>query len=159
MSLSLSKREPKGLEFKCIIEKDCPKIVENDQKRLVQILTNLLSNAIKFTHNGGVTVKVGPAIATSGGHGYSIKIIDTGIGISSEDYESIFESFRQVDGSTTRTFGGAGMGLTICLKLIRMMLGSISIESELGKGSVFNVILPSSVTTPTTLPASRVFSD
>ncbi|MEI7554086.1 GAF domain-containing protein [Candidatus Chlorohelix sp.] len=149
----------KGLEFKCIVEKDCPKIVENDQKRLVQILTNLLANAIKFTHNGRITVEVAPAIAPSGGPGYSIKITDTGIGISSEDYESIFESFRQVDGSTTRTFGGAGMGLTICLKLIRMMLGSISVESELGKGSSFIVTLPSSVTTPTTLPVSRVFSD
>jgi signal transduction histidine kinase len=135
----------KNLTFSCIIAADTPKMVENDQKRVNQILTNLISNAVKFTHSGEVIVEVSPSLALGRVPGFMVQVKDTGIGISTEDYEHIFESFRQVDGSTTRMFGGAGMGLTICLKLVRMMHGSIQVSSEVGKGSIFTVILPTQV--------------
>jgi signal transduction histidine kinase len=134
--------EAKGLKYECVVAPNTPKMVFNDQKRLGQVLNNLLSNAIKFTHHGDVTIEISPANTQKGAPGYQIKVSDTGIGISSEDYDSIFESFRQVDGSTTRTFGGAGMGLTICLKLVRMMQGTIRVESQVAQGSVFTVVLP-----------------
>ncbi len=134
-----------GLAFSCEIDPNLPRIVENDSRRLRQIITNLLANALKFTQKGEVSMKTVPTTTKSGQPGYKIMVKDTGIGIAKEDYDHIFESFRQVDGSTTRMFGGAGMGLTICLKLISMMQGNIEVESEVGKGSTFTVTLPSIV--------------
>lgn len=134
-----------GLTFSCEIDPALPRIVENDSRRLSQILTNLLSNALKFTQKGQITVKALPATTANGQTGYKIMVRDTGIGIAKENFEHIFESFRQVDGSTTRMFGGAGMGLTICLKLVSMMRGSIEVESEVGKGSTFTITLPAVV--------------
>ena len=109
-----------------------------DELRLRQIITNLVSNAVKFTESGTVLVEVG---CSDEQHAY-IKVVDTGIGIAKDDLGTIFEQFRQVDGSSTRRAGGTGLGLTITRHLIHLHSGEIFVESELGKGSTFWFTLP-----------------
>jgi signal transduction histidine kinase/DNA-binding response OmpR family regulator/HAMP domain-containing protein len=132
-----------------------PESIPTDPQRLQQILNNLLSNAFKFTERGRVEFITEPA-----GSGWSpaneqlnraplviaFKVTDTGIGIPLEKQQSIFESFAQVDGSTSRKFGGTGLGLSICRELTRLLGGEIRLESEVGVGSTFTVYLP--VVTP-----------
>ncbi len=110
-----------------------------DPARLRQIVTNLVSNALKFTEQGSVTVvlDVDPAAET-----FTIEVRDTGIGIAEKDLPHIFEEFRQVDGSATRKYGGTGLGLSIAKKNALLLDGTIEVESEVGKGSVFRVRLP-----------------
>ncbi|AEP11316.1 hybrid sensor histidine kinase/response regulator [Chloracidobacterium thermophilum] len=110
-----------------------------DPARLRQIVTNLVSNALKFTEQGSVTVvlDVDPAAET-----FTIEVRDTGIGIAEKDLPHIFEEFRQVDGSATRKYGGTGLGLSIARKNVLLLDGTIEVESEVGKGSVFRVRLP-----------------
>jgi CheY-like chemotaxis protein len=102
-------------------------------------LLNLLSNAVKFTDHGEVKLTV----SCVGGHSDCIQMVvsDTGVGIPVERQSSIFDAFTQADGSTTRRFGGTGLGLTICRELAHLMNGSIELQSEMGKGSVFSVKL------------------
>ncbi|MEM9200482.1 MAG: ATP-binding protein [Actinomycetota bacterium] len=113
----------------------CPSHIETDEVRLRQILSNLLSNAVKFTTSGGVTVEVRweaepePML--------QVAVTDTGIGIPADDHQRLFEPFSQVDASTTRRFGGTGLGLVICRQLCEMLGGWISVDSELGSGSTF----------------------
>jgi PAS domain S-box-containing protein len=114
-----------------------PEEVSTDPHRLDQILLNLIGNAIKFTNEGDVTVKV----ERHGDH-LEISVSDTGIGISKDKLKEIFESFRQVDSSSTRRHGGVGLGLAISKGLTELMGGSISAHSELGRGSVFSFTLP-----------------
>ncbi|MGF1504515.1 MAG: GAF domain-containing protein [Anaerolineae bacterium] len=109
-----------------------------DEQRFKQILINLLSNAIKFTEEGSITVRVQPA----GEDVLQVNVIDTGIGISPEDKAIIFDEFRQVDGSSTRQYEGTGLGLAISRKLIEMMGGRIWVESALGEGSSFYLLIP-----------------
>ncbi|MDE2440402.1 MAG: PAS domain-containing protein [Betaproteobacteria bacterium] len=122
---------------------DFPPTCLGDSLRLRQILLNLLSNAIKFTERGSVTLE-----AKQVGEQIILRIIDTGIGIPSEQSNSIFNPFEQGDSSMTRRFGGTGLGLAITSRLIDLMGGSISVDSTLGRGSCFEVRLPY-------LPASR----
>ncbi len=134
-SLFESQAGSKGLILTCI----CPDrriFVHSDQVRIRQIVSNLVSNAIKFTHVG--SVELGYEVTPNG---IQMWVSDTGIGIPEEGQERIFESFTQVDGSTTRKFGGTGLGLTIAKKLAQRMGGDISVESEVGKGSRFQVDL------------------
>lgn len=130
----------KGLVFRLELG-DAPHWIVSDAARLRQLVFNLLSNAIKFTEKGGVTLR-----AAAGGEGDArrlrLAIEDTGIGIPREKFEEIFESFRQVDTSTTRRFGGTGLGLAICRNLARALGGDIMVESEDGRGSRFIVDLP-----------------
>ncbi|MEE4208144.1 MAG: ATP-binding protein [Parvularcula sp.] len=110
-----------------------------DERLIRQVLSNLVSNAIKFTQEGTINVDV------SGGdedHPLTIKVSDTGIGIAPEDQSIIFESFRQADRGNTRNFGGTGLGLAICHQITRLLGGSISVASKVGKGSTFTVELP-----------------
>jgi signal transduction histidine kinase/CheY-like chemotaxis protein len=109
---------------------------EGDPVRIRQIVSNLLNNAVKFTSTGSVTLR---ARNTSK---LEISIADTGAGISQESQGKLFQSFSQVDASTTRKFGGTGLGLAISKALVELMGGSIAVESKLGEGSVFSVILP-----------------
>ena len=126
-----------------------------DEDRVTQILVNLLSNAVKFTADGGtITLRAAdsalgdaPPLA-DGTHAVSISVADTGIGIPSEQLESIFEPFLQVETDRTRTTGGTGLGLSISRELARMMDGDLSVESEIGKGSVFTLILPRGAASP-----------
>jgi signal transduction histidine kinase len=119
------------------VSEDLP-LVYTDLPRLRQILINLLSNAAKFTAQGSIAIAARPA---SPGH-FILSVADTGIGIPAQALDYIFEEFRQVDGSTTRKYGGTGLGLSISKKLAQMLGGTIQVESEVGKGSVFTLTLP-----------------
>ena len=134
------KAHSKGLELTVEIEDGLSRIVE-DGGRLRQVVFNLMSNAIKFTETGAVVLSASSERAQAGER-LVIAVTDTGIGIPSERFDDIFESFSQVDTSTTRQYGGTGLGLAICRDLAEAMSGSIGVTSELGKGSVFTVILP-----------------
>ncbi|MCU0342700.1 MAG: PAS domain S-box protein [Ignavibacterium sp.] len=112
-----------------------------DKRILHSIITNLVNNAIKYTHSGGVTIKL--SLDNSDGMSKAIiKVIDTGIGIAEEDQETIFDEFRQVSEGYNRHFEGAGLGLTIAKKFAEKMGGSITLKSEVSKGSIFTVIFP-----------------
>jgi signal transduction histidine kinase len=112
-----------------------------DKRLFHSIITNLVNNAIKYTKTGGIVI--GLSVLKSSNNSYAmIRVADTGIGIAKEDQETIFEEFRQVSEGYNRHFEGAGLGLTIAKKFTEKMGGSISLESEAGKGSVFTVVFP-----------------
>ncbi len=139
------KADEKKIKLNYTIHADVPEFIKGDPVRLTQILINLLSNAIKFTEVGGVslTVDLHPAQnANTDLLNLSFKVIDTGIGIAPENIDKIFESFTQASGDTTRKYGGTGLGLTITRQLIDLHLGTVNIQSELGKGTTFEVIIP-----------------
>ncbi|PKO37234.1 MAG: hypothetical protein CVU33_14160 [Betaproteobacteria bacterium HGW-Betaproteobacteria-6] len=127
----------KGLEFSLIRDYSLPVACRSDPLRLRQILLNLLSNAVKFTSSGSVSLE-----ADLDGDQLRFRITDTGIGISPEQMTAIFNPFEQGDNSTTRRFGGSGLGLAITDHLVRLMGGTISVDSTLGVGSCFTVRLP-----------------
>jgi PAS domain S-box-containing protein len=127
----------KGLECLSHISPGTPDRIVGDPGRLRQVLRNLIGNALKFTHEGQITIKVEPLEEWDQKVKLRFLIKDTGIGIPSEKQTLIFESFTQADGSTTRQYGGTGLGLTISKQLIELMGGEIGIESEPGKGSTF----------------------
>ncbi len=127
----------KGLEMHCVIDSDIPAHVGGDPFRLRQILYNLVGNAVKFTERGGVTVRASVAEDGEDDQLLRIEVKDTGIGIPPKALGFIFEAFSQADGSTTREYGGTGLGLVIARQLCEMMGGEIGVESELGKGSTF----------------------
>jgi signal transduction histidine kinase len=111
--------------------------VEADRKRCLQVLYNLVGNSIKFTNSGEVRVSA----ARDGDH-VRVRVSDTGIGIRPEHMGMLFEAFRQVDGSARRVYEGAGLGLHLCRKLLRLMGGEISAESVYGQGTTFVFTLP-----------------
>ncbi|MCE1188564.1 MAG: ATP-binding protein [Ignavibacteria bacterium] len=116
-------------------------LVNTDREKLQHVVTNLLSNAIKFTNEGHVTIECDASIHD----GLKIRVADTGIGISADDIHFIFDEFHQVDSSSSRVYGGSGLGLSIANKFTELLHGSIHVESEVGKGSVFTVLLPGAV--------------
>ena len=128
----------KGLDLICDVGDQIPDELVGDAGRLRQILVNLIENAIKFTAEGEVVVKV--ALGPGGAVLFSVR--DTGIGVSAQKHALIFEAFAQEDTSTTRTYGGTGLGLTIAARLAGLMGGTISLESELGHGSTFTLRAP-----------------
>ena len=146
----------KKLSLEIGITPDEP-LVRADRHYLTQIISNLLKNAVKFTHEGGIHIDVltttfsggssrnitpPMSVYVPGGDWVALRVTDTGIGIKSEDQELIFESFRQVDSSTVREYGGPGLGLAISRRLVEMHEGYIWVDSELGIGSTFTVLLP-----------------
>ena len=132
----------KGLELHWHIAPDLAPGFLGDATRLRQILVNLLSNAVRFTSLGDVSVNVGKAENQTGEHFVLFSVWDTGIGIPADKIDRLFQSFSQVDASTTRKFGGTGLGLAISRKLTEMMGGKIWVESDEGKGSGFHVAVP-----------------
>ncbi|MEW6759825.1 MAG: response regulator [Pseudomonadota bacterium] len=127
----------KNLDLAYMLEPGVPATILADATRLRQILVNLLSNAIKFTHHGEVVVTVSATSHETGACRLAFAVRDTGIGIPAHRLEDIFTSFTQVDASTTRKYGGTGLGLTISRRLAEMMGGDLSVESEVGRGSTF----------------------
>jgi CheY-like chemotaxis protein len=143
--------ESKQVDFKVALDGALPKTMFTDIKRLQQIIKNLLSNAFKFTHVGNVTISIGPAIEGWSGEAEELerserviafKVSDTGIGISAEKQQIIFEAFQQADGSTSRKYGGTGLGLAISRELSKLLGGEIKLVSAPGAGSVFTLYLP-----------------
>ena len=130
----------KALALVTFVDPKVPDLVRGDPVRLRQILFNLIGNAIKFTEKGQVTVEVVPA-PDRPGH-IHFRVTDTGIGLTPEGKERLFQAFVQADDTTTRKFGGTGLGLSICKRLAENMGGGIGAESEFGRGSVFTVSLP-----------------
>jgi signal transduction histidine kinase/DNA-binding response OmpR family regulator len=128
----------KHLELVCDVLPEVPEFVVGDVVRIRQILVNLLGNAIKFTSDGEVELEVGLLPHTDGKLRVHFSVRDTGIGIPPEKHSMIFEAFSQADGSTTRKFGGTGLGLTISARLVEAMHGKIWLESTPGKGSCFH---------------------
>ncbi len=123
----------KGLEFSIVQGKDLPRYLHGDDLRITQILTNLINNAIKFTDSGYVTFSLSRRQDK-----YLFAVKDSGMGISTENQEELFQPFSQADGSTTRKFGGTGLGLSISRQLVEMMGGTLDCVSEPGKGSTFS---------------------
>lgn len=131
----------KNLGFEIQIAEGVPHYIASDSLRLKQILINLIGNAIKFTSTGGITLKITSTDEKNEHIHLSLQVADSGIGIPKELQHKLFAAFSQVDASTTRKYGGTGLGLQISLKLAELMGGGISLESEEGKGSCFTVTL------------------
>jgi PAS domain S-box-containing protein len=144
----------KGLELFCTIAPDVPLHLCGDPHRLRQILVNLLSNAIKFTESGEVVLRVDNEPERSRPGRLRFTVRDTGIGIPAEKLGSIFESFTQVDTSTTRKYGGTGLGLSISKQLAELMDGRIWVESRLGQGSTFSVTVQCALSSTPAEPLS-----
>jgi len=128
--------EKKNLQLHCRIGDDVSGML-GDQRRMEQIIINLLSNAVKFTDNGEIILR-----CNTEKDSITLSVEDKGIGIKPENINIIFDAFRQVDSGIARTQEGTGLGLNITKKLVEMMGGSIHVESESGKGSIFTIILP-----------------
>ena len=129
--------DEKGLELICDIAPEVPNMVAGDSARLQQIILNLVGNAIKFTHQGEVVLRVEHEKQGGDTKVLRFTVADTGVGIPFEKQKSIFAPFTQADSSTTRNYGGTGLGLTISTRLVSMMGGKIWLESEVGRGSKF----------------------
>jgi len=144
MEMMRFKAEEKGLQFTCEIADDVPEVVTGDAVRLSEVLLNLLGNAIKFTSSGFVKLEVSATPYHTGEAICNIvfRITDTGIGMSDEQQQRIFESFVQGDSDISRKFGGTGLGLAISKTLIELQGGAISVKSELGKTSEFEFNIP-----------------
>jgi PAS domain S-box-containing protein len=130
--------DEKGLELLCEVAPEVPEVVRGDSTRLRQIVINLVGNAIKFTNKGEIAVKVQIESKENGDCICRFTVADTGIGIPEDKRELIFAPFSQADTSTTRKYGGTGLGLTISTRLVQMMGGKIWVESEMGHGSQFH---------------------
>jgi len=137
--------DEKGLELLCDIAPSVPEMVQGDPGRLRQIILNLVGNSIKFTHRGEISLKVEIESEVGALSMLLFTVTDTGIGIPPEKQKFIFDPFSQADTSTTRKYGGTGLGLTISARLISMMGGRLWLQSEVGKGSCFHFTLPFNV--------------
>jgi len=130
--------DEKGLELLCEVAPEVPEVVRGDSGRLRQVIINLVGNAIKFTEKGEVALKVQVEAVHEDDRTMRFTVADSGIGIAKEKLQSIFDPFSQADSSTTRKYGGTGLGLTISNRLVNMMGGKIWVESEVGRGSQFH---------------------
>lgn len=135
------KIKEKDLKLVYQINDNIPPLVRGDKTRLYQILVNLINNAIKFTEEGSITILVNLVTEINQKVEISFEIIDTGIGVASDKLSTIFEPFTQAETNTTRKYGGSGLGLSITQKLVSLFGGTISISSELGKGTTFSINL------------------
>jgi signal transduction histidine kinase/ActR/RegA family two-component response regulator len=127
----------RGIKLTLELDARLPHLVAGDSRRLEQILSNLVSNAVKFSNEGEIRIRAGQICESADEVALSFEVSDNGIGIASDQQSAIFQPFSQVDGSTSRNYGGSGLGLAICAELVRQMGGQISVESSLGRGSIF----------------------
>jgi signal transduction histidine kinase/HAMP domain-containing protein/ActR/RegA family two-component response regulator len=132
----------RSLNFEIRMDESLPRTLFTDLGRLQQILKNLLSNAFKFTSKGGVTVRISQRTDERGNPGVSFAVHDTGIGIPADKQRLIFEAFQQADGTTSRKYGGTGLGLTISREIAKLLGGSIDVRSVPGEGSTFTLTVP-----------------
>ncbi|MBS1585384.1 MAG: tetratricopeptide repeat protein [Bacteroidetes bacterium] len=142
IDMLMFKAEDKRIALKAEIEEGIPNRLVGDPTRINQVLINLAGNAIKFTEKGHVAVKATIQKKEDKTYWIQLDVEDTGIGISSEYVDKIFESFTQAGTDTARKYGGTGLGLTISKQLVTLMHGEVSVKSELGKGTTFTVLLP-----------------
>jgi len=145
----------KGVEVTCAIHNDVPTVLRSDPTRLRQILVNLVGNAVKFTETGEVFVGVQPVKGSTDDSStlFQFLVSDTGIGMSPEARETLFQAFTQADGSTTRRYGGTGLGLAITRRLVDAMKGTIRVKSAPAEGTTFSLFMPMRVAAGT--PAGR----
>jgi PAS domain S-box-containing protein len=143
----------KGLELVWRLPPDVPAHLVGDPHRLRQVVINLVSNAIKFTERGQVVVDIERQWESDEAVGLHFSVADTGIGIPPDRLDKIFEAFEQADSSTTRRYGGTGLGLTICSQLIRLLDGKMWVRSQVGKGSTFHFSLRLKIHRPTPVSA------
>ncbi|MEY9964804.1 HAMP domain-containing protein/signal transduction histidine kinase/CheY-like chemotaxis protein [Streptacidiphilus sp. MAP12-16] len=139
----------RSLEFRVTVAPGVPATLVTDESRLRQVLRNLLSNAVKFTETGRVELRIFcpaaasvPPVLRDGGTVVAFEVVDTGIGISDEQLETIFEAFQQADGTTSRRYGGTGLGLSISREMAQLLGGAITARSRLAQGSSFTLFLP-----------------
>ena len=150
VDLVAQKAAEKGIELACRIDADVPPALIGDAVRLKQILMNLLNNAVKFTERGEVVLGVSTLLPDASSRPGETTLLnftvrDTGIGIPEDRMDRLFKSFSQVDASTTRRYGGTGLGLVITKRLVELMGGEITVDSEIGKGTTFTFTLPGEV--------------
>jgi PAS domain S-box-containing protein len=153
MEMVAARAHEKGLALVCEIAPNVPNDLVGDPTRLRQVLLNLLGNAIKFTESGEVSLRVAPDGNSAVPTALRFTVSDAGIGISADKLGRVFERFTQADSSTTRRFGGSGLGLTISKRLVELMGGRIWAESAVGNGSVFSLVVPFEVWPGATLRA------
>ncbi|MBQ7581631.1 MAG: response regulator, partial [Lachnospiraceae bacterium] len=150
----------KPVEMRLTIDDNIPPRLLGDSARIRQVLNNVISNAVKFTKEGSIDIRVRHEKADAGKINLLIDVADTGIGIKEEDIDRIFESFSQIDSKRNREVEGTGLGLAITQRLIRLMGGSIEVESKYGKGSIFKICIPQEVAAQQTgeeaVPAAAV---
>ncbi|WP_052507253.1 PAS domain S-box protein [Desulfonatronovibrio magnus] len=133
----------KGIDYDCSLDSSLPAKIIGDDTRLQQILFNLVGNAVKFTEDGSASLSISPVSQSNSGHNRILfSITDTGTGISEDKLDNLFKPFSQADGTMTRQHQGAGLGLVLVNRLVNMMGGNISIESEPGEGTTVHVVLP-----------------
>jgi CheY-like chemotaxis protein len=132
----------KGLILACDVSADVPDVLMGDGERIRQVLLNLAGNAVKFTAQGTVTIGISRGTDEAGHAAVTFSVKDSGIGIPREKQQLIFEAFTQADGSTTRKYGGTGLGLAISQRLVRLMGGTLRVESTPDVGSVFSFTVP-----------------
>jgi len=142
VGLLASQAQIKGLSLMALVDPEVPSVLNGDSMRLQQILVNLVGNAIKFTEHGEVLVHAMLENMTQTHATLQVSISDTGIGLSVEARENLFQPFSQADDSTTRRYGGTGLGLAICKGLVELMGGEIGVESETGQGATFRLRIP-----------------
>lgn len=128
----------KGLDFEFLIDRTVPQVGEIDTSKLRQIASNLLGNAVKFTSTGSVKFLVSCPTKSQ----LKIIVSDTGIGIPEHEHENIFRPFHQADNSDRRVYGGTGLGLAIVMQIVQLMSGSVTLDSAVGRGSTFEVVIP-----------------
>jgi PAS domain S-box-containing protein len=145
LDLLSTKAAEKNINLAYIVEDKTPDTLVSDVTRLRQVLVNLLSNAVKFTHQGEVLVQVEAVELERGEHEVRFAVKDTGIGIPEDRMGLLFQSFSQVDASTTRRYGGTGLGLAICKRLAGLMGGDLWVESKVGRGSTFHFAIKAEV--------------
>lgn len=135
----------KPVKMSVNIDPRTPEYLSGDRARIVQVLANVISNAVKFTKEGSITINVDFSYIDENNLDLKFRVADTGIGIMKDDYEMIFESFSQVNSKRNREVEGTGLGLAITQRLVRLMNGTIEVESEYGVGSVFKISIPQSL--------------
>ncbi len=143
VSLNSTEARAKQLLINVDVDLDVPKQMITDKTRLVQVISNIINNAVKFTAKGDISINAKRYLCDEDGSPkLLIKVRDTGIGIDKSEQAKLFEIFTQVDNSMTREYGGSGLGLSICRQIINMLGGTISLDSDLGKGCEFTINLP-----------------